>query len=126
MGQDSSAVEETQEESPPSSSSKVRRVMSKAIHTIYVAGPMTGLPDENKDSFMYAYNTLRREGFNPVLPPEMNRATDPMWSTMTKGEKYKAVMPNDIAALAKCDAIFLLPGFENSNGTALELHATDL
>jgi hypothetical protein len=96
------------------------------VHKMYVAGPMTGLPGENTAAFQYAEKRLKEAGFNPVLPPEMERAKDPIWDTLTKEEKYRLVLPNDIAALAKCDSIVLLPGWEQSVGTGFELHGADI
>lgn len=78
---------------------------------IYVAGPMTGLPDLNFPSFHAAAARLRALGHDVVNPAEIN--TDP-------NAAWRDCMRVDIKALVDCDAIALLPGHEKSRGATLE------
>lgn len=80
---------------------------------IYLAGPMTGLPELNFPAFHRAAASLRASGHEVVNPAEIN--VDP-----EKG--WHACMRADIAELVTCDAIALLPGFERSRGARLERH----
>jgi hypothetical protein len=81
--------------------------------TVYISGPMTGLPDLNFPAFHAAAQQLRGLGLNAVNPAEINP---------DNGMSWEACMRADIKALCDCDAIALLPGWERSKGAHLELH----
>jgi hypothetical protein len=83
---------------------------------IYIAGPMTGLPDLNFPAFHYEAAKLRAHGFEVVNPAEVNP---------DKGMSWVDCMRTDIAELVKCDAIRLLPGWEHSKGATLEEHIAE-
>lgn len=80
---------------------------------IYLAGPMTGLPDLNFPAFHQAAASLRASGYEVINPAEINADPAAGWN---------ACMRADIAQLVTCDAIALLPGFEKSKGATLERH----
>ena len=80
---------------------------------LYIAGPMTGLPDLNFPAFNRAAAILRAAGYEAINPAEIN--PDP-----TAG--WEACMRADIAELVKCDGVALLPGWERSRGASLEAH----
>lgn len=80
---------------------------------IYIAGPMTGLPELNFPAFHAAAQELRAAGHDVINPAEIN--PDP-------GTAWEDCMRADIAQLVTCDAIFLLPGWERSRGASLEHH----
>lgn len=80
---------------------------------IYLAGPMTGLPDLNFPAFHAAAARMRAQGLDVVNPAEIN--ADP-----TTG--WVECMRADIAELVKCDGIALLPGWSASRGATLEHH----
>lgn len=92
--------------------------MSKAKR-IYIAGPMTGMPDLNFPAFHAAARRLRRAGWEVVNPAEnFGGRTD-----MAREVYLRA----DVALLVQCDAIAMLPGWQDSLGAALEyLIATEL
>lgn len=79
--------------------------------TLYIAGPMTGLPDLNFPAFHLAAKRLRAQGFEVINPTEINPDQHMSW---------QACMRTDIAALVFCDGIHLLPGWQNSDGATLE------
>jgi hypothetical protein len=83
------------------------------MKTIYISGPMTGLPALNFPAFNAAAEQLRSMGFDVVNPAEINPD-----STMT----WQACMRTDIKALCDCDTLAMLPGWENSSGAHLEVH----
>lgn len=86
--------------------------------TIYIAGPMTGLPDYNYPAFNQAAADLRAAGYT-VLNPTLDRKSpneDPPGMTWVDYLRAAIVM------VAKADGIALLPGWENSKGARLELH----
>jgi hypothetical protein len=80
---------------------------------IYIAGPMTGLKDFNFPAFNAEADRLRAEG-HEVLNPADHGLID--------GFVWLDYMRLDIAQLITCDAIQLLPGWENSKGATLEHH----
>lgn len=80
--------------------------------TVYISGPMTGLPDLNRDAFAWAEAQVIAAGLTPVNPHTL---CDPSWD-------WSRCMRADVTALCACDALLLLPGWQNSNGAQLELH----
>lgn len=80
--------------------------------TVYISGPMTGIPDHNRDAFAFAEGRIRAYRMKPVNPYFL---CDPSWD-------WSKCMRADIAALCACDALVLLPGWERSNGAQLEVH----
>lgn len=83
---------------------------------VYVAGPMTGLPELNFPAFHAASNKLRQSGYEVINPAEIN--VDPALG-------WETCMRADIAQLVTCEYIALLPGWENSKGARLEKHIAD-
>lgn len=83
---------------------------------IYVAGPMTGLPDLNFPAFHAETAKLRSFGHTVINPAEVNP---------DQGMSWTDCMRSDIAELVKCDAIRLLHGWENSKGATLEHHIAE-
>jgi len=80
---------------------------------IYIAGPMTGIPEHNYPAFATAAAHLRALGHDAVSPAEINDGLE--------AEGWAACMRRDLAQLATCDAIWMLPGHERSRGATLEL-----
>lgn len=79
---------------------------------VYVAGPMTGYPDNNFPAFHSAARALRAAGFDVVNPAEI---------VPESGAKdWAAYMRADIRELVTCDVVALLPGWETSKGAAIE------
>lgn len=80
---------------------------------IYIAGPMTGLPEFNYPAFREAAEQLRVRGHD-VEDPSTN-------SNPTPGD-YHGWLRAGLAQLIGCDAIALLPGWEASGGARLEVN----
>lgn len=80
---------------------------------LYLSGPMTGLPDLNFPAFHAAAAALRARGWEVVNPAEINPDSSLPWHECMRA---------DIKALCDCDFIVLMPGWERSQGAALELH----
>lgn len=83
------------------------------MNRIYISGPMTGLPELNFPAFHSAASRLRALGHEVVNPAELN--PDP-------AAKWSDCMRTDIKALMDCDAIAMLPGWQDSKGASLEHH----
>lgn len=85
---------------------------------VYLAGPMTGLPELNFHVFHAAARMLRRLGLEVVSPAEL--CPDP-------ATPWADCMRRDIAELVRCQEIVMLPGWQASRGATLEhLIATSL
>ncbi len=79
---------------------------------IYIAGPMTGYPDCNFAAFHAAAERLARAGWKVFNPAENFGGR--------KDLPREAYLRLDLAMLAQCDAIAMLPGWEDSRGAKLE------
>jgi hypothetical protein len=78
---------------------------------VYLSGPMSGIEDSNFPAFHTAAAALRADGFEVVSPAEIQEAGT-----------WELCLRADIRELCTCDAIALMPGWENSKGANLELH----
>lgn len=80
---------------------------------LYLSGPMTGYHEANFPAFRAEANRLRALGFDVVSPAEIDIAAETDWH---------GAMRADLRALLTCDAIALLPGWQESAGAHLEMH----
>lgn len=104
---------------------------------IYISGPMTGLPENNYPAFHEAARTLRAKGHTVVNPAEIHphsrlrRLRHRVLRTLrlVRGQPpaptWEEYMRADIRALVDCEAIALLPGWEQSLGAELEVSIAD-
>lgn len=82
---------------------------------IYLCGPISALPiDEARQRFAQAEADLRAQfphatTINPMTLPHQH------------ADEWAAYMREDIAALMQCQAIALLPGWEDSKGCRAEV-----
>jgi hypothetical protein len=97
--------------------------------SVYVAGPMRGYPRFNFDNFERYTQILRSMGYVVMSPHEhdlevgINPDTDedsPVYAEADP-QLMKDLIMWDLNAVANCDAIFLLDGWEKSRGVKAEL-----
>lgn len=81
------------------------------VNRVYIAGPMTGVPEWNFPLFNSTARRLRDVGAHVENPAEINPDTDMEW--------HEAMRAN-IPRLLTCDTLYLLPGWEKSRGATLE------
>lgn len=79
---------------------------------LYIAGPMTGLPDLNYPEFNQWARLLRSEGFEVVNPAETALPSSTAWTTFMRA---------GISGLVTCDAVAVLSDWEQSRGAFLEV-----
>ena len=101
---------------------------------VYIAGPMSGLPYFNFDAFDAADDRISQKGHTPTNPALMCSACgfeywrhpdgDPA-AAARDGFDLKAAARRDLLALTECDAIYLLPGWEQSVGARAEKAVAD-
>lgn len=79
---------------------------------LYICGPITGIPNHNKEAFNDAAAALRGAGFDVFNPVENGVPIDSPW------EQH---MRTDLAQMMTCDALAVLPGAHYSRGARLEM-----
>jgi hypothetical protein len=90
---------------------------------VYVAGPITGLPNGNKEEFEAAVKWLReRTSFEVISPLEMD-SSEEFAATMANhyGEVYWHRMVEDFKTVISVDALVLLNGWARSKGARIEV-----
>lgn len=88
---------------------------------IYIAGPMSGYEGFNEDAFIRADDFLVELGFEVVNPFEIGEGFGLPSEIQESPEILKRLMDFELAAVKSCDAIFLLHGWEKSQGARAEL-----
>ena len=87
---------------------------------IYIAGPMSGMPNNGYDAFNRKAEQLRAAGWIVLNPAEMDveNGLDPD-REFTRLD-YMQAARRDLAALRHVDAIYMLDGYEESPGGCWE------
>lgn len=84
---------------------------------VYLSGPMTGLPNNNKEAFNKYAVYYRSQGFNIKNPAEFPE---------NNTQSYNDWLKRDIEILmTECNAIMMMPGWEASNGAKVEKHVAE-
>jgi nucleoside 2-deoxyribosyltransferase len=78
---------------------------------IYISGPVTGLPGENREAFEAAAAILEGHGFNPYIPH----------NHVKPGSTWEEAMRDCIRVMMDADAVFTLDGCDDSSGAAIEI-----
>jgi len=79
---------------------------------VYIAGPMTGLPEFNFPAFNAMAAVLRADGWHVENPAEHGHVDGAEWADYLR---------YDISRLSTCSAMMLLPGWSSSRGARLEV-----
>lgn len=89
---------------------------------LYIAGPMTGLPDSNYPAFNRAEGQLIGWGYQTANPVRGHLEEGAPYDYVDATTPWHAYMRNGIHQLIRCDGIALLPGWIHSRGAQLEVH----
>ena len=81
------------------------------VKKVYIAGPMSGLEDDNRSLFNSVAEQFKLGGF-VVLNP----------ATLPAGLEQHEYMDICVAMVRCCDSVFMLPGWEESLGAQAEYH----
>jgi hypothetical protein len=87
--------------------------------TAYLCGPITGLPNNNKEAFEKAFQKWGKLGYFVINPHDL---CEGLVSTHkgTAEELWRNCMKRDISIMVRCDAVVLLDGWNNSRGATIE------
>jgi hypothetical protein len=88
------------------------------VTRLYISGAMSGRPDFGFPQFNAAASHLRRIGWEVVNPAETDGGDT--------SREYTYYLRKDIEQLLRCDAIVLLPGWEDSRGANIEKQVAEV
>lgn len=89
--------------------------------TIYIAGPIRGMPGNNYEAFKTAHQRLTEQGWYTINPFDLTLAFGMPADVQSNPSLLRAVMDAELAAIPHLDAIYLLRGWEKSEGARAEL-----
>lgn len=90
----------------------------KKSKRVYISGPISGYDvAERKAVFSSAATRFRRQGYEVVNPFELGVPDASPWSVHMRA---------DIAALMRCDIIYMLPGWYTSRGATIERNLAEM
>lgn len=95
---------------------------------VYISGKMTGVPNYREIFAKHeeALKTLGNEVFNPVYLSDYIIAKNHIDPNKAFDEKLRGIfLKEDIKALVNCDKIYMIPGWETSEGAQLERHVAE-
>lgn len=81
------------------------------MRAVYIAGPMTDMPDLNYPEFNRVARQLRELGYQVENPAE---------NPAPPCQSWEGYMRLAIAQLVKCEEIHMLRGWSNSRGARIE------
>ena len=80
---------------------------------IYISGKISGLPLKSViEKFKWHAGFLKLKGYEPINPIDI--------SPFDESKEWHDYMVDDIAALLKCDAIYMLKDWGQSKGARIE------
>ena len=90
-------------------------------NTIYIAGPMRGKENNNETAFFNAEKRLNRRGFTVLNPLTIGRSIASDEVIASDADLLKTVMRFERTLIRFCDAIYMLEGWQDSQGAKAEL-----
>lgn len=99
----------------------LRTKISMKRHTVYISGPMTGLPECNYPAFNEAAERVRRAGHEVINPA----VTGIMDTAHLEAPTWHDFMMSAINRMRSATAILQLSGHEESAGARMEAIAAE-
>ena len=90
-------------------------------NTIYIAGPMRGKENNNETAFFNAEKRLNRRGFTVINPLTIGRSIASDEIIGSDADFLRNVMRFERTLIRFCDAIYMLEGWQDSQGAKAEL-----
>lgn len=87
---------------------------------LYLAGPMSGLPNHNADAFRAAASALRAAGYVVISPVELDEKDGIDLAAEPGDWDWANALARDLTIVTKVDGVATLPGSEKSRGAYLE------
>ena len=84
---------------------------------VYIAGPMSGLPDFNYPAFFRAASQLAAVGVEPINPARAE--------SREGASTWLDFMRLSLVDIAACDGVATLPGYAASRGASIEVRLAD-
>jgi hypothetical protein len=97
---------------PADAVARIAHLSADRKNRIYIAGPMTGLPEYNFPAFNAAAKLLRAAGWHVENPAEHGHVEGAGWSDYLRW---------DLTRIATVSTMYLLPGWKKSKGARLEV-----
>lgn len=91
------------------------------IMRVYLCGPMTGLPEFNYPAFHAAAARLRAKGYEVLSPAEYQQRAYKGTPRPANDTPWRVWLKRGLRFMLKCDAVFVLDGWEKSRGASLEV-----
>jgi hypothetical protein len=82
------------------------------MKVVYISGPISNMPNHNREAFDRAANKLKKEGYTAVNPLDI--VDDP-------SSPWTECMKKDLTEMLKCDAVMVIEGWNRSAGATLEV-----
>lgn len=92
--------------------------MNEPLTILYIAGPISGMAEENRPAFEKAAKHFRDLGFIVRNPHEFCH-------DIPVGSNWSIYMRRCLQVLAECTDIILLPGWKHSKGANIELQIAE-
>jgi len=86
---------------------------------IYISGPITGQPDGNREAFASAEAILSQLGHTAINPHKL-------CEHLPDGSAWEEYMKLCIPVVCQSDAMYMLPGWNNSRGAVVEKGIADI
>jgi hypothetical protein len=100
--------------------------MIDGVTCLYLAGPMSGLPDHGLPAFREAARVLRLRGYTIVSPVELDEADgfDPETEVTSGDPVWAGFLARDLRVVTdeRVHAVVVLPDWHLSRGARLEVH----
>ena len=90
------------------------------MNRIYIAGPMSGLPNNGYDAFNRKAAQLRAAGWEVVNPAEMDLDEGLSPTREFTRQDYMQAARRDLRAIQTVNALYMLDGYEASPGANWE------
>lgn len=93
-------------------------MLAEGVRIYYVAGPITGMPNLNRDAFAAEVASLREAGYGALNPHDIPNPTG--MHDMSGEEIWGYFMRRCLCLIAEATHMRFLPGWQNSRGACLE------